>query len=75
MPKEGYNKGVKPSTVSKIKEVPTYLNPLLLESIPLDISPLFIFTDPISLLLKPKFTGQHTQKPMPTNTQLAPTSN
>ena len=67
MPKEGCNKGVKPSTVSKIKEVPTYLNPLLLESTLLDISPPFISTDPISLLLKSKFTSQHTQEPTPTN--------
>ena len=71
-PKEGCNEGVEPSTVNRIKEAPTYLHPLPLESAPPDTSPP-LSTDPISSLLKPEFTGQHTQEPTPTDTQSTPT--
>ena len=68
-PKEGCNEGVEPSTVSRIKEAPTYLNPLPLASAPPDVSSPFTPTDPVSSLLKPKFTGPHTQEPTPTDIQ------
>jgi hypothetical protein len=47
------------SIVSRIKEAPTYLNLLPLASTPLDISSLFIPTDLVLSLLKPKFTGPY----------------
>jgi hypothetical protein len=66
LPKEGCNESIKPSTGSKIKKAPIYLNLLPLESAPLDILPL-LSTDLILLLLKPEFTGQYMQEPTPTN--------
>ena len=66
MPKEGCNESIKLSIVNKIKEVPTYLNLLLLESAPLDILPP-LSTNLILSLLKPEFTGQYIQEPMSIN--------
>ena len=67
-PEEGCNEGVELSTVSRIKEAPTNLNPLL-ASAPPDTSSPFAPTDPVPSLLKPEFTGPHTQEPTPTNIQ------
>lgn len=47
------------STVSRIKEAPTYLNLLLLASIPLDILLLFAPTNLVLSLLKLEFTGPY----------------